>query len=192
MGDEPRPDQAEVRRKGMHKYRKLAADPRYAGLLAVLHRFLARAVPMPRRRELSYWAVSARPATGDGSRLLTLSVHQLETFIAAGNTIAVNVDGAILRARWGTLDALMDAIPGENSAMVDLAAGHADRGEDEAAIELYERAIAAAVPRALQAYGFYWRTRGDLDRAETYCRRAVEQDAGPFASCARPAAGRAR
>lgn len=294
IGDELRPDQAEVRRKGQRKYRQLAADACYVWLLPVLHRYVARTVPLPRRTELSYWAVSACPDTGDGSRLVTLSVHHLETFIAAGTTIAVNVDGAVLRACWGTLDALMDAIPGvyaviagyavrpdvvrlevdspdlalrlldagavlnaarrlnldlmrkgptmhwkthnfaladdvfayrgdlvavatdtggegptllrrgfdavgaeqfdmadglfrralaagEASAMIDLAAGHADRGEDEAAIELYKRAIAAAVPGALYAYGFYWCTRGDLDRAETYLRRAVEPGVDLFA-----------
>jgi hypothetical protein len=72
---------------------------------------------VPRRTELSYWSISVLPATSKSfrPRLLTLSVHSLETLIVEAPSwdpertmIRMNVDLPTMLDRWDTLDRLMD------------------------------------------------------------------------------------
>jgi hypothetical protein len=116
-----RPDQPELRHRQRGRFDRLAADPRFTKITALLRQYVAWTIPLPGRTELTYWSLSAVPATNASvyPRLLTLSVQTLETLyvytpIHAPQRISVriNVDLPTLIDAWGSLESLMARSPG--------------------------------------------------------------------------------
>lgn len=112
-----RPDVPKRRHVQQRRYDLLVGDPRFSVVRDPLRRYVAGAIPLPARTELTYWSLSARPATNSATypRLLTLSVQTLETLFVCSPkhvpteiAIHMNVDLPTLLATWGTLDALMN------------------------------------------------------------------------------------
>lgn len=70
------------RQRHLHRFQRLIADPRFGPVVPALRRYVAAAIPFPRRTERSYWTISAQPATNRHTfpRLFTLSVQTVETF----------------------------------------------------------------------------------------------------------------
>ena len=109
-----RPEQPEQRHRLSQRFHRLSVDAHFAALEPVLRRYIAWTIPYPARTELSYWALSALPATNRSvwPRLFTVSIQQMETLFAcfpkgAANDlqIVLNVDAATLRRAWGHLGA---------------------------------------------------------------------------------------
>lgn len=118
LGDEVRPDRAQVRLSNQGRFDRVADDPRLAAVLPAVRRYLAWTVPFPRRTEFSHWSISAVPDTNKNSwpRMLTVTLHSLETlFVGAPideqhrTIFQLNVDQATMRRRWPELDDLRDA-----------------------------------------------------------------------------------
>jgi hypothetical protein len=136
-----RPDQPELRHRHQTRFNRLAADPRFADLTGVLRRYIAWTIPFPGRTELTYWSLSAVPATNAATypRLLTLSVHTLETlFVFAPKqmpeqlTIRINVDLPTVLSTWGNLKRLTSQVPGLNACEADY-----DARPDVAGLEMH-------------------------------------------------------
>ncbi|MGK5681648.1 tetratricopeptide repeat protein [Actinoplanes sp. URMC 104] len=119
MGYDVRPDRVQQRVSGRTRFRKLAADPRFAAVLPAVRRYVSRTVPMPRRTEFSRWSISACPRTNENTwpRLLTVTVHALETLFVYSSVdkphesvFSLNVDLATMEQHYGgDLNRLADA-----------------------------------------------------------------------------------
>ncbi|WP_412741999.1 tetratricopeptide repeat protein [Krasilnikovia sp. MM14-A1004] len=119
MEPDTRPQHPALRRGNHVGYQQLCADARFARLEFGLRRYVAWTIPAPYRTELSYWSISARPGTLGGKRLLTLTVHNVETlFVYAPRNepetveFCLNIDRATILSRWKSLEAFEEQIPG--------------------------------------------------------------------------------
>lgn len=107
-----RPDSPVPSHRGRHQFNRLRADPRFTDELAhLVGAYLRVTMPALERTELSYWTLSALPATNAATypRLLTISVHALETLFVCHDRhapekpqIRLNVDEAVARSQFGT------------------------------------------------------------------------------------------
>ncbi|MEU4244455.1 tetratricopeptide repeat protein [Actinoplanes sp. NPDC026619] len=117
LGNEVRPDRAQVRMANQVRFERIKADPRLAAMLPAVRRYLARTVPLPRHTEFSRWSISAAPDTNKNSspRIFTITVHSLETlhvwapFEEQHRTIfELNVDLATMQRRWPDLGEMVE------------------------------------------------------------------------------------
>lgn len=107
-----RPDNPVPSHRSRHQFHRLRADPRFTDELArLVGTYLRVTMPAPERTELSYWTLSALPATNATTypRLLTVSVHALETLFVCHDRhaperlqIRLNVDEAVARDQFRT------------------------------------------------------------------------------------------
>lgn len=110
LGD--RPDDPVLRRRTRHQFDRLRTDSRFSSELAhLIGAYLRVTMPAPELTELSYWTLSALPATNAATcpRLLTVSVHALETLYVCHDRptpqdlqICLNVDEAVARSQLRT------------------------------------------------------------------------------------------
>ncbi|GAB4058405.1 GIY-YIG nuclease family protein [Catellatospora paridis] len=100
-----RTEPPQLRQRQQYRFARLAADERFPALAELLHRYLAWTVPSPGRTELSYWSLSAVPTTNSATypRLLTLSVHTLETLYVCTPKARPDELMIVLNADLGTL-----------------------------------------------------------------------------------------
>lgn len=107
-----RPDNPVPNHRSRHQFNRLRADPRFTDELArLVGAYLRVTMPALERTELSYWTLSALPATNAATypRLLTISVHALETLFVCHDRhapekpqIRLNVDEAVARSQFRT------------------------------------------------------------------------------------------
>lgn len=107
-----RPKGSVLRHRSRHQFNRLHADPRFTDDLArLLGTYLRVAMPVSELTELSYWTLSALPATNAATypRLLTVSVHALETLYICHRKeapqelqICLNIDRATARSQIRT------------------------------------------------------------------------------------------
>ncbi|MGC5288945.1 GIY-YIG nuclease family protein [Micromonospora sp. DT231] len=107
-----RPNDSVLRHRSHHRFKRLQADPRFTDELArFVGTYLRVGMPMSELTELSYWTLSALPATNAATypRLLTVSVHALETLYIYHEKhtpqklhIRLNIDGAAAKSHIRT------------------------------------------------------------------------------------------
>ncbi|WP_238432994.1 hypothetical protein [Micromonospora tarensis] len=98
--------------RSRHLFNRLQADPRFTDELArLVGTYLRVAMPVTELTELSYWSLSALPATNAATypRLLTVSVHALETLYVCHDRhapqdlqICLNIDRATAKSQIRT------------------------------------------------------------------------------------------
>ncbi|NGM14254.1 GIY-YIG nuclease family protein [Verrucosispora sioxanthis] len=107
-----RPHDPVLHHRGRYRFTRLTADPRFTDELArLVGTYLRATIPVPELTELSYWTISALPATNAATypRLLTVSVHALETLYVYHDRhtpqdlrLCMNIDRAAARSHLRT------------------------------------------------------------------------------------------